>query len=988
MAQTDQLVIELIADTSKFQPAIDQLEKIGAVDKTTADLIRKTNQELDQRAKSLSTVNAQSDKATKGAQTMAAGFEKAGKQLDNVSKNLAGGATSSALNTFIQKVQEAFNKTGQVAQVTAQDVKETGLSFEELGKILNTTFSNQKGVENVRGHVVSLRTELRQLKQDLASGTLPEEEFQKAVKRAAELEDAISDVNLQVRNLASDTRSLDGSVQAIQGVTGAFQVAEGSAALFGFRLEDMQEVQLRLVALLNISNGLQQIQNLLQKESAAIQLITNTQLKLKNALTVVENGLESKSVIIRVAATVAQRALNAAMAANPAGLLVAALGALAGALLIFSNHADTAAESQKKLNEEQAESLTLLKQLEATFAAQEEIKIKALETELALARARGASAIELAKIEVQIADAKKDAAITSAAFFENERNSIEALNDDYREQLQVIKNLKDERRAGNEDLDAEIESAEILLGTINDRINLERSLRDNIANSTKEQLVARENLTQAEREEARKRIEELEKQKQREKELLLQRLEDEKAVIQTHLIEVEKGTQQEEGLKAALIQKQAQIDLLSLEGTKNTEAQRLLIIARANDEVRQLKLENEREIIEQTFALQEKLNTSDQNRIEAGLASTEQGSAQQLELHKQLLEAQADADKLAAQRTFELSEKNVADQKVFSTEIQKIDAETNQAKADADKAYYDQLEELRQQDLDRQRAAIKQYTDMAIQVATAITQFRTDLEMQEIQNTLDAKLEAIERERDAELANKKLSTKERQDIEEKYRQEEAKAKLKAWEAQKSAQLSQAIINTALAVTSAIATGPPQGYILAALSAALGAIEIAKIESQTPPRFAKGVEFVKGPGTSTSDDVPARLSVGERVFSADKNKAFFPAFSAIHNDKVSADFANAMLAGKGIDMPSVSAYGNFQRPSIGKELAQKAVLMQIAGAQINEKSLARAIADAQWEDLDTLNDSVIASDRSNAAMLHAVNSQLSQLQTPLSLIYRK
>lgn len=57
--------------------------------------------------------------------------------------------------------------------------------------------------------------------------------------------------------------------------------------------------------------------------------------------------------------------------------------------------------------------------------------------------------------------------------------------------------------------------------------------------------------------------------------------------------------------------------------------------------------------------------------------------------------------------------------------------------------------------------------------------------------------------------------------------------------QKEMALFEAILNTAAAVTSALAVGPPAGYILAALSAALGAVEIGIIASQPLPQFAEG-----------------------------------------------------------------------------------------------------------------------------------------------------
>jgi archaellum component FlaC len=97
---------------------------------------------------------------------------------------------------------------------------------------------------------------------------------------------------------------------------------------------------------------------------------------------------------------------------------------------------------------------------------------------------------------------------------------------------------------------------------------------------------------------------------------------------------------------------------------------------------------------------------------------------------------------------------------------------------------------------------------------------------------------------------------------------------------KTAAIFSAVIGTALAVVNALAVGPPQGYILAALSAALGAVEIGVISSQPLPQFAKGVIGLQGAGTETSDSIHARLSKGESVMTARETREHRPILEAI------------------------------------------------------------------------------------------------------------
>lgn len=117
------------------------------------------------------------------------------------------------------------------------------------------------------------------------------------------------------------------------------------------------------------------------------------------------------------------------------------------------------------------------------------------------------------------------------------------------------------------------------------------------------------------------------------------------------------------------------------------------------------------------------------------------------------------------------------------------------------------------------------------------------------------------------------------------------------ELQKALALFQIAMDTGKAVSSAIAgavqaaslTGPAApfivgAYIATALSAVFAGIAQAKtaVEGAPVPQFAKGVEYLNGAGTETSDSIPARLSKGERVVTADKNRKYWDELSAIHN----------------------------------------------------------------------------------------------------------
>jgi hypothetical protein len=160
----------------------------------------------------------------------------------------------------------------------------------------------------------SLRTEIRNLRDQMASGELKGEAFTEAAKRAAKMQDQMDKVNKTVKTLANDNRRLDAFVSTAQGIAGGFAAAQGAAALFGSENEDLQKTMVKLQASMTLLNGLQQVSNLLRKESAL-----NTVLLGKANVT----AAASTNTL-----TKAQKALRLSFVALGIGALVVGIGLL------------------------------------------------------------------------------------------------------------------------------------------------------------------------------------------------------------------------------------------------------------------------------------------------------------------------------------------------------------------------------------------------------------------------------------------------------------------------------------------------------------------------------------------------------------------------------------------------------------------------------------------------------------------------------------
>lgn len=110
---------------------------------------------------------------------------------------------------------------------------------------------------------------------------------------------------------------------------------------------------------------------------------------------------------------------------------------------------------------------------------------------------------------------------------------------------------------------------------------------------------------------------------------------------------------------------------------------------------------------------------------------------------------------------------------------------------------------------------------------------------------LEYELNALNTQMEKELSNKKLTEDQKDKIRDKYAKKERKLKQDAFKKQKAADIIQAVINTALAVTRAMA-GP--GSLPAAILAGIaGAAQVATIAAQPVPQFSGGGATGKGMG---------------------------------------------------------------------------------------------------------------------------------------------
>jgi hypothetical protein len=588
----------------------------------------------------------------------------------------------------------------------------------------------------------------------------------------------------------------------------------------------------------------------------------------------------------------AQLGVNAAMDANPIGLVVIGIQALTGA---FSSFKPVVEAVEKSLNAMTAGFAALINGGDVVAAAQQAAQ---LTEEL--------NDLEDAQNGVNIANAEYDAQISllliklrSKSITEKEAEKVSAeiqklsearFNINTQQQEALLKNKEDRFMAENaisqRELDALVERGKVI-GILSEKelASVEKVAKD--TGIAKEKLIA----------------DAIEAQ------IVLADL-TEKRII---------GSDKE---------KQQVIDDIAAMRAAN------LGIAAQRDELEQ-KVSNFNEKLSQRFeAERDKRNAAKDKEAEDD--------------SKRIAKLESDNDKQVAIEQNKLNDEIEA--------VKKAEAEKKKAKEDAYKEqlylqnqtsaeYLKKVDETAKAEL----AIEKQKGDKIIAlIQYGLTQASTivGLISQALQQGSQERLDSFKANAEAEKAtlqgqlehgkiSKKKYNQEIAKIDAVARQKESEEKRKQWEIAKGIQITNAIIQTAQAVLSAYSSGaaypligPATGAVFAAIAGALGAVQIGIIASQQPPKFAKGVIGLDGEGTETSDDIPAYLSKGESVVTAKATRRFHRELAEMEmavGNSPNYQFGRGMFAGGYI--PTVDGDGGFVSRDISRNSDQFAMMQQ-------------------------------------------------------------
>ena len=241
-------------------------------------------------------------------------------------------AMKEAAATFsgVQRAVEGFTRAMSRQLPMKQELRETQKAAMQLEQI----WRNLSDAEKQSAAGQELRSKIDML-----------------IQRGGVLKDTMIDVGNAIKFQASDTAKLDAVVGGVQALTAAAQVAAGAMGLLGMSQEDAAKVQKDLIAIMSVVNGLQVIQNALQKESALMMGLNAARTAALNTVTAVKVAMAKADTTATKAAAAAQVLWNTAVKANPIGAAIAVVAAATAAIYAYTRGVNDAAESHKHLNE-------------------------------------------------------------------------------------------------------------------------------------------------------------------------------------------------------------------------------------------------------------------------------------------------------------------------------------------------------------------------------------------------------------------------------------------------------------------------------------------------------------------------------------------------------------------------------------------------------------------------------------------------------------
>ena len=754
---------------------------------------------------------------------------------------------------------------------------DTGNSVQDVqsfDKAVNNLNKDLQGAQKTAASVTGLdkfTSKLDELDKKLSSGTLTTREMtqlmkeyqtvaaqagtetpvgDRAIKSAASLKDTLGDLSARTKLLSSDYVKLDTALKGVETGAAIFSGFQSAIALTGVESEELVQTMVKLQAVQGVVNAISTVANNLNKDAILGIQLRNVAQKIQNAFIVENTAVTTGNAVATTAmsvgqkaaavatnlGTLAMKALNAVMKANPIFLIIAALAAIAGAFIAFSDNSKEAAESNEKFNKSLENGR---KALDDSFAALKKYQ----DNRIALLKAAGATDAEITAQEIAnletLAKARQNARVKEQYAFQN-----------------LSKRYKQMIDQGNEEEAASIREQ---LKTSRERyVKLGQQAKDYYGDIKQQRaLDAAENVKKV-KDNAKKVAENAEK------------------------VQKEAGKKAAEQRKQDLAKVKEAEDAYALAG-ESLKNQEIISETKKYNELIKLAEKNGHDSTTLRNALRDSLNTIDNKYDDIQRANEEKRAKEKKE--KDIAESNRKEalrrEEIAAEEAF-FDEYNAALLTQQQTEEQAVTDKYFKLIEGATQYGLDitKLEEQQQQEINKiqNKYAVERIQKQLDNAQFIFDQFSAlndafsaleDARIQNMQSRANDELSALDAKHKAELENTNLTAEQRKAIDQNYAEAKYQIELKnfnaleaikkrQFERDKILRIGQAAIDTAAAIVKGIAQfGPPPspaGIAAIASAALIGATQIAaiastKYQSGTAPTFDTGGGVSAGAGSA-------------------------------------------------------------------------------------------------------------------------------------------
>ena len=820
-------------------------------------------------------------------------------------------------------------------------------------KSIKTLELNSKAVNLLAGSNKSAVSQMRDMREALyeleEAGMENGEAYEALAVKAAQMSDATGDLQQRIRVLASDTANLDAAMSAGSGIAGAFNAASSAAELLGGETEGLQKAFYKVQATLSILNGVQEVSNALNKDSAfrvivaakAKKLFTN-ETKAEAAMQAFANKMTRESASASKLGAVGLKALSGATTGLTKGmkfLRIAIAGTGIGLLLLaivpliayFSELNDTLGSSFEGWDKFKQVVSGVFEVIKGSIANIGEALVKFVSGDFS-------GALDAIKKVGQVA-AKYEMGVAKEAA----EQAVKVTNELYdlasaankRAQERYAKSLQDGLRAISLAQNKAKSDAQARHASEVDMAAEELRFAQQRAALTQEQNTKALKANQREVDAAAKLLKAkgaaLKAQKAGTQQYL-DALNEFNDAQSNYNDTVQRSTDLQQAIDDAnqevIDAGQALRDAVEAQQEELINAKISLMAEGSDKEIAQINANYDRQLknlqgnTEQEIALRKSLEEKRDREIQK-VRDDENYEAEQIEKKHQLAMAQMQANMGGLLP----SQKIAAAQSVHDRQVALYDSEEAHYKDMLDKELISKNEyDQKMNELSEQRAQ----TEIDLQTATTnaiIEGLQTALEkMQQLSSmvfdalasNVQAELDALDEEYTTDAKEAAKNANKKYISEKEYEQKKAKLQEKQAKYKKAQALTDIAIATSLAIMTALATNGPLGFVMAALAGAMGAVQLGIAASKPLAQYAKGRKGGPGEYALVGEKGPEIMYVPQGASIVPNNKMDNPA--------------------------SWAQYGVPPMPSLSPEDMDGVMSWRPVGQEIDYDRLGKAVAD--------------------------------------------